>query len=67
MTSTEDKLVALGTLLAGVGTAYGLALAYQGRAKEAYPFAIAVTLTTAVVSAARILGAEDRRDVRRLF
>lgn len=58
MTPLEDKILAMGTLAVGVATAIGFVLASKGRTEDAYPLLIGATLTTAVVSAARMLGAE---------
>ncbi len=58
---TEDTLLALGTLLAGLGTAAAIILYAKGRAKDVYPFAAAAAITTAVVGSARVLGGETAR------
>ena len=52
----EDVFIALTTFGAGIGAALGLVLLMQGRARDAYPFAIGATVTGAFVGATRLLG-----------
>ena len=52
----QSTLLAIGTLFGGLGAALGIVLVAQGRAKDAYPFAIAATVTTAVLGAIKVLG-----------
>jgi len=56
MNRGPDKLVVFGTLLAGVGTAVGIAMLAQGRQKDVFPFAVATTIAMAAISAARLAG-----------
>jgi hypothetical protein len=55
---TENSLFALGTILAGIGAVAGLIMLARGREKEVIPFAIAATVTTTVIGAARVLGGQ---------
>lgn len=55
------RLLAIGSLAAGVGAAIGIVMIARGRHQDVYPFAIASTVTTAVVTAARILAGDDPR------
>jgi hypothetical protein len=58
MTEGEQKVYAIGTLAAGLGTALGIALIATGRAKETYPIAAAVAVSTAFLAAAYTLGGD---------
>lgn len=55
------KLRALGTLAAGLGTATGLVLIARGQQHHLYPFAIAASISGAVLGAIAVLGEEPTR------
>lgn len=57
----QTKLRAVGTLAAGLGTAIGLVLLARGEQRHIYPFAIAASLTGAVLGAIAVLGDEPPR------
>ncbi len=48
-------MLALGTLLAGLGTAVSIILVAKGRKTEVYAFATAVAVSGAFIGAARVL------------
>lgn len=56
----EDKMIAAGILLGGLGAAIGMVFAAQGRTREAYPFMIAGTIVGSVITAGRVLGGDRR-------
>jgi hypothetical protein len=54
----DNVVLAVGTFAAGLGAALGLVLLMQGRAKDAYPFAIGTAVTGAFLGAIKVLGSD---------
>jgi hypothetical protein len=49
-------MMALGTMMLGLGTAVAFVMLANGRHKEVYPLAGAVALVTSVIGGVRLLG-----------
>lgn len=51
-----NQMMALGTMMLGLGTAVAFVMLANGRHKEVYPLAGAVALVTSVIGGVRLLG-----------
>ena len=51
-----SQMMALGTMMLGLGTAVAFVMLANGRHKEVYPLAGAVALVTSVIGGVRLLG-----------